>query len=110
MFPFGLPSVLPVLNLQKAGSTPLAQYMLMASYFSISKTVMMPKQASKEKILPHAWLNQTEAVAEGGTEIPKYGAPSDHPKSQPLLTVAAIKPSGQRHKDHLTDTETRRSN
>jgi lysine-N-methylase len=41
MFPFGSPSVIRVLNLQKAGGAPLAQYMLMASYFSISKTVMI---------------------------------------------------------------------
>jgi lysine-N-methylase len=41
MFPFGSPSVNRLLNLQKVGSTPLVQYMLMGSYFSISKTVMI---------------------------------------------------------------------
>jgi lysine-N-methylase len=41
MFPFGSPSVNRVLNLQEAGSTPLAQYMLMASYFFISQAVMI---------------------------------------------------------------------
>lgn len=41
MLPFGLPSANRVLNLQKAGSTPLAQFMLMGSYFSLSKTLMI---------------------------------------------------------------------
>ncbi len=41
MFPFGSPSVNRLLNLQKVGSTPLVQYMLMGSYFSMSKTVMI---------------------------------------------------------------------
>ena len=41
MFPFGLPSVNRVLNLQTPESIPLAQYQLMASYFSLSQTLMI---------------------------------------------------------------------
>jgi lysine-N-methylase len=41
MLPFGLPSVNRLLNLPKAGRGPLAQFMLMGSYFSLSKTLMI---------------------------------------------------------------------
>jgi lysine-N-methylase len=41
MFPFGSPSVNRVLNLERAESTFVAQYMLMASYFSVAKAVMI---------------------------------------------------------------------
>lgn len=41
LLPFGLPSVNRLLNLPKAGRGPLAQFMLMGSYFSLSKTLMI---------------------------------------------------------------------
>ena len=41
MFPFGLPPVNKLLNLPNPQGTPVAQYMLMASYFAISKAVMI---------------------------------------------------------------------
>ena len=41
MFPLGLPPVNKLLNLPNPAGTPVAQYMLIASYFAISKAVMI---------------------------------------------------------------------